>query len=294
MERTGSIVNIAAIKKLKIIKPGVILWELFKYSILIFVAVITLFPLLWVLLSSFKTHTEIFASSLSLPSRISFDGYREALRLAPIQGYYLNSVIVTSCATFLNVFIVSLSAYAVARYDFKLKNAVILIISSSLLLPIQGMAYSIYKLVHDLRLLDTRSGLIIVYSALGLPVTFYIIRSYFLTIPKELEEAAYIDGSSFIRTFAVIMVPIAKPGFATAAILQFLWDWNEFFFALILTSGHKSRTLPLALSYFISRFAYNYTALFAAVIMVITPSIIVFILLQKQVIGGLTAGAIKR
>jgi raffinose/stachyose/melibiose transport system permease protein len=119
------------------------------------------------------------------------------------------------------------------------------------------------------------------------------MSSYFLTIPKALEESAYIDGSGFLRTFVVIILPIARPAFATAGIMQFLQCWNEFQFALTLTTGHASRTLPVALYYFKSAFASDYGAMFATIVMVSLPSIIVYILAQKQIVSGLAAGAVK-
>jgi raffinose/stachyose/melibiose transport system permease protein len=123
--------------------------------------------------------------------------------------------------------------------------------------------------------------------------TFYIMVSYFLTVPKSLEEAAYLDGAGFFRTFSTIIVPISKPCFATAGVLQFLLCWNEFQFALTLTTGDNSRTLPIALYYFTSQFASDFGAMFAATVLIALPSIIIYCLLQKQVISGLTVGAVK-
>ena len=131
------------------------------------------------------------------------------------------------------------------------------------------------------------------YAALGLPTSLFIFKSYFQSIPKELEEAAYIDGAGFFLTFFVIVFPLAKPGLATGAILQFLTSWNEFMFALILTKSTEVRTLPLALNYFTSQFSFNYTAMFAALTMVILPSIIIYILLQEQITSSMVEGSVK-
>ena len=128
---------------------------------------------------------------------------------------------------------------------------------------------------------------------MGLPTSLFLFRSYFQGIPKELEEAAYIDGAGFFRTFFIIVFPLAKPGLATGAILQFLTSWNEFMFALILTSDTSVRTLPLALNYFKSQFSFKYTAMFAALTMVILPSIIVYAVLQEQITSSMVDGAVK-
>jgi raffinose/stachyose/melibiose transport system permease protein len=135
--------------------------------------------------------------------------------------------------------------------------------------------------------------LVLVYTAIGIPITLFVLRSFFLTIPNEIEESAYIDGASFLRTFYSIVVPIARPGFATAAIIQFINCWNEFLFALTLTSSNENRTVPLVLNYFTSMFSYDYTALFAALTMITIPSIVMFVLLQEQVVSGLSSGSVK-
>jgi len=151
----------------------------------------------------------------------------------------------------------------------------------------------IYKIMMGIGLFDTRSGLVLVYAALGLPTSLFVFKSYFQGIPKELEEAAYIDGAGFYRTFFVIVFPLAKSGLATGAILQFLTSWNEFMFGLVLTKSTEVRTLPLALNYFTSQFSFNYTAMFAALTMVILPSIVIYVLLQEQVTTSMVAGSVK-
>ena len=134
---------------------------------------------------------------------------------------------------------------------------------------------------------------IISSAALGMPTTLYIMMSYYKTISPTLEEAAYIDGAGFFRTFVQIILPLTRPAFATAGVLQFLLCWNEFQFALTLTTGTEKRTLPIALYYFKSAFASDYGAMFAATVLVTVPSIIVYMLMQKQVISGLAAGSVK-
>lgn len=123
--------------------------------------------------------------------------------------------------------------------------------------------------------------------------TFYIISSYTMTIPKELEEAAYIDGSGVMRTYMDIIMPVSKPAYASAAVLQFLLCWNEFQFALTLTTGNRARTLPIALYYFTSQFSSDYGAMMAATVMVAMPSILLYIVMQKQVVSGLVSGSVK-
>lgn len=267
--------------------------KILKVIFILVIVIISIMPLIWVFLSSFKTNSEILDSALALPKNWSFNGYVNAFKLSPLHIFYLNSIIVTFITTLLSIFFVGMASYVLARYEFKFKNTILLILSISLFLPMTSLIHPVYMTINKLGLYDTKSGLILVYMALGLPTTLYVLRSYFLSIPKELEEAAYIDGAGFLRTYISIMIPIAKPGFSTAAVLQFLLAWNEFLYAIVLTNSKDNRTIPVALSYFTSQFSFNYTAMFAAVVMVTLPSIIIYVLLQEQVVESMTTGSVK-
>jgi raffinose/stachyose/melibiose transport system permease protein len=269
------------------------LLSILKYAFVFTIILLSIGPFLWVLLSSFKTNAEILTYSIGWPESFRFSNYINAFKIAPLAQFYLNSVIVGIFGTLLNLFILGMSAYVLSRFNFKGKKVLVAIFSLSLLIPGAAMLQPLYLTVNTLGLYDKLIGLIIVYAGFGLPASLYILSSYFLTIPKEMEESAYLDGASFFRTFVNIILPISKPGFGTAAVLQFLLCWNEFQFAITLTTGNKSRTLPLALYYFKSQFASDYGVMFAATVIVIIPSIIVYVLLQKQVVSGLAAGSVK-
>ncbi|MBA2939647.1 carbohydrate ABC transporter permease [Paenibacillus sp. CGMCC 1.16610] len=264
-----------------------------KYMFVGLIIVLSVAPFLWVFLSSFKSNMEIMVSSLSLASHFDLSNYEKAFKIAPLARFYLNSVIVAVCGTILNLFILGLSSYVIARFNFRGKNIIIGILSLSLLIPGAALLQPLYLTVKTLGLYDHLFGLILVYAGFGLPTSLFILSSFFLTIPKSLEESAYLDGAGFIKTFYRVILPLSKPGFSTAAVLQFLLCWNEFQFALTLTTGSKSRTLPLALYYFKSQFGSDYGVMFAATIIVIIPSIIVYMIMQEQVVSGLTAGAVK-
>lgn len=258
-----------------------------------FIIVISLAPLLWVFLSSFKTNREILSGGLGLPAVFSFKNYADALRIAPILQFYGNSIFVSVLATLGNVFLFGMAAYVIARFNWRGRMQMKMLFSLGLLIPGAALLQPLYQLYSQLHLNDSLLGLVIVYMAFGLPTTIYVLSSYFKTIPKELEESAYLDGAGFFRTFASIVLPITKPALGTAAVLEFLLAWNEFQFALTLTSSNTKRTLPIALYYFKSQFASNYGAMFAATILVVIPSIIVYMALQEQVVSGLSAGAVK-
>ena len=263
-----------------------------KYLFLLFFTLIAVGPILWAGISSFKTYAEINSSALSWPSSFNLDNYRAAFQFAPIARYFLNSVIIVGISVLVTVILVAMCAYIISRFRFKLKTLIVLLISASLMLPAQAISQPLFAIFQKLHIFDTKAGLIIVYSAMGIPMSFFVMVSYYKTISTALEESAYIDGASFLQTFLGIILPLAKPGLVTIALLQFINTWNEFYFALMLTSGDSARTVPIALNYYMGTFANNYSALFAAVVMVL-PTILLFIILQKQVVESLTAGAVK-
>ena len=267
--------------------------RVFSYLFMALCVLVALFPIVWVVLSSFKTNREILSNGLQLPSTFSFSGYKQALEMAPILKFFVNSLIVSFASTALNVFILAMAGYVFAKKKFRFKNLIFGILSLSMVIPSTALMSPVYTVITKLHLYDTKMALILVYTALSMPISLMILRSAFAAIPTELEEAAYIDGAGFFRTFWQVMMPCAKGGLAIAAVLAFLESWNEFTFALLLTSSTSTRTLPLSLSYFTSQFSFNYTAMFAAITIAVLPSIIVFSIFQEQVCSSLTAGSVK-
>lgn len=267
--------------------------RVFSYLFMALCVLVALFPIVWVVLSSFKTNREILSNGLQLPSTFSFSGYKQALEMAPILKFFVNSLIVSFASTALNVFILAMAGYVFAKKKFRFKNLIFGILSLSMVIPSTALMSPVYTVITKLHLYDTKMALILVYTALNMPISLMILRSAFAAIPTELEEAAYIDGAGFFRTFWQVMMPCAKGGLASAAVLTFLGSWNEFTFALLLTSSTSTRTLPLSLSYFTSQFSFNYTAMFAAITIAVLPSIIVFSIFQEQVCSSLTAGSVK-
>ena len=267
--------------------------RVFSYLFMALCVLVALFPIVWVVLSSFKTNREILSNGLQLPSTFSFSGYKQALEMAPILKFFVNSLIVSFASTALNVFILAMAGYVFAKKKFRFKNLIFGILSLSMVIPSTALMSPVYTVITKLHLYGTKMALILVYTALNMPISLMILRSAFAAIPTELEEAAYIDGAGFFRTFWQVMMPCAKGGLASAAVLAFLGSWNEFTFALLLTSSTSTRTLPLSLSYFTSQFSFNYTAMFAAITIAVLPSIIVFSIFQEQVCSSLTAGSVK-
>ena len=263
--------------------------KIFRYAIMAIVLFISLYPILWVLISSFKEKP----GGLGLPEKWVFDGYITIFTKLDIQTYFLNSIIITCVSTLLSVTIVAMVAYVVARMNFKGKGLITLMFSTTLFIPAISISFPIYRLLGELGLRDTRIGVIFIYSGLGIAVTYFILQSYFMSIPKEMEEAARVDGCGYFGTFFRIILPIAKPGLATAAIMAFLNNWNEYYFASLLLKSPEKMTIPALLGQFTSAYSRNLNGMFSAIIVAVVPTIIVFCLLSETFVRSLTAGAVK-
>lgn len=269
--------------------PGKVLSGIFKYFVIFFVLVVSIYPILWVFISSFKE----VPGGLGLPEKWVFDGYITIFTKLNIQTYFFNSILISVVSTLLSVTVVAMAAYVSARIEFRGKGLVTAMFASTLFIPAISISFPIYRMMGSLGLRDTKESLMFVYTGLGIAVTFFIIRSYFLTLPKEMEEAAQMDGCGYTGTFFRIIVPIAKPGLATAAILVFLNNWNEFYFATILLVSKENMTIPALLGQFKTAYSQNLNGMFSAIIVAVVPTIIVFSATSEMFVKSLTAGAVK-
>ncbi|MCI8853277.1 MAG: carbohydrate ABC transporter permease [Lachnospiraceae bacterium] len=267
--------------------------KLLDYMVMAVVVLISTFPFLWVLLSSFKTNNQILSSSFSLPTSLYLDGYKIAMEKVDIFSRFLTSLTVAGISTLLAVVIYSMAGYVLARCRFRGKNVMFLLLISSMLIPSNAMVQPVYFVVNKLGLYDTKAGLILVYTGFGMAMSLFLMRNFFLSIPQELEDAACIDGAGFGRTFLHVMLPVSKSAMASAAILTFIFSWNEFMYAMLLTSSEKNRTLPLTIKYFTSAFSFNYSSMFAALVLCILPTLVVYVVLQEQIAESMVAGSVK-
>ncbi len=267
--------------------------KIFDYVVMAIVITISLFPFLWVLVSSFKTNNQILSSSFSLPTSFYLEGYQIAMEKVNIFARFLTSLVVAGTSTILAVVFYAMSGYILARTEFKGKNTIFLLLISSMLIPANAMVQPIYFVVDKLGLYDTKAGLILVYTGFGMAMSLFLIRNFFLSVPQELEDAACVDGAGFGRTFFSIMLPISKPALSSAAILTYIFSWNEFMYAMLLTSSEENRTLPLTIKYFTSAFSFNYSSMFAALVLCILPTVITYVVLQEQIAESMVAGAVK-
>lgn len=278
-------------RKAVILKNG--LGKIFMYSVMLFTILVCTFPLLWVMFSSFKSNKEILGDPLTLPSNIDFQAYVNVFTQYNFLQYFINSLIIAVSATAIALFMYSLAGYIFAKFDFKGKMLLFTLCTITLLVPGHTKAQPIFSMIMNLGLYDTKAGLVLVYTSIGMALSLFVLRSSFMTIPKDLDESAVLDGAGFFRTFWNINLPLAKSGLATAGILMFLSYWNEYFFALMLTTSSANRTLPVALQFFDTAFSYNYTNMFAALTLTVLPGIMIYLLVQEQVQQSIASSGVK-
>ncbi|WP_309085889.1 carbohydrate ABC transporter permease [Chelativorans sp.] len=263
------------------------------YSTLALAALVALGPTAWVMLSSFKTARQIFSGSGLLPSPFTLQGYVDAFAQVRLHEYLLNTLVYAAGGTLGALTVATLAAYPLARYRFAGRNTLVALISLALALPVVGLAVPEFFIMRALGLFDTKWGLIIFYSAQLFPLSFVILRSFLLSLPTDLEEAALIDGAGYFRIVLQIIVPLCRPALATAAVVAFVIIWNDFFFANLLTTSQENQNAQIALAGFRSQFRFNVTGALAGATLVMLVPIVVFLALQRQVIAGLTAGSTK-
>ncbi len=270
-----------------------VLVRIFMYAVMLFTIIVSVFPILWVIMSAFKTNAQILSSPFSLPTSISFEAFAYLFEKYNFVRYFINSLIICFSATGLSLVIFAMGAYVIAKYRFPGKNLIFALFTITLLVPAQSKAQPLFSLVMKLNLYDNIWGVALIYLSIGLAMSMFILKSTFMAIPKSLDEAASLEGAGFFTIFWKINFPLAKSGLSTAGILMFLNNWNEYFYAALLTSSDKNRTLPLALQFFNEAFSYDYTKLFAALTLVVLPGIILYIFAQEQVQNSVAASGVK-
>ncbi|CAH1055525.1 carbohydrate ABC transporter permease [Paenibacillus pseudetheri] len=264
-----------------------------SYSVMTFTVVVSIFPILWILLSSFKSNKEILNDPFSLPKKIDFNAYKDVFTQYNFFGYFMNSMFIAIASTLIALFIYTMAGYIFGKFNFRGKSFLFILCTITLLVPGYSRAQPIFTIIMKLDLYDTKAALILVYASFGMALALFILRLAFITIPKDLDESALIDGAGFWRIFWNVNMPLAKSGISTAGILMFLNNWNEYFYALILMTSEKNRTLPVALEFFNEAFSYNYTRMFAALLMVILPGILIYVLVQEQVQQSVASSGVK-
>ena len=263
------------------------------YAALIVVLLQTIYPLFWVLSGSLKTKNEIITNVWGPPAGLEFGNYAEAWKMAGMGMRIVNSVSITAAALLVLVAAATPCAYALARLRFRGRGIVTAAIVAAMFVPPQVMAIPLFMVARDLGLINNRLGVAVIYAASSLPLSVFILRSFFLTLPADLEDAARVDGASRFQVLLHIMLPLIRPGVALVLIFAFIEIWNDFFLAFLLLRKPELQTIPLGLVSFFQQYDSLWNLYFAALMITTLPVIIVFLLMQRQFIAGLTAGAVK-
>jgi len=211
-----------------------VITNLFKWAYLLFFFAIAVLPLVWLILTSFKTEAEFNAYPLALPAVWQLQNYVNAVSVAKMHVLFMNSVIIATTATLLNIMVTSLASFVVSREDFPFRQSLSNVIVAGVLMPIVAFMVPYLAIIRNLGLYDTRAALILTYAAINIPISFFLIKSFMVNIPKDLEDAAIIDGCSFVQRYTKVVLPLSRSGLVTAGTLTFIWSWNEFIYALLL------------------------------------------------------------
>ncbi len=256
-------------------------------------ALVCVYPLVWVLLTSLKYTRELYADPFGLPAHWKWSNYQEAWVHAKMGLYFLNSVVLTIGSLILVLLLAATAAFALARFEFRLKGLVWGYILFGFLIPHSILLVPLAIFTRRIGLYNNLGGLALVYAAVGIPWNVFFLRAFMETIPKELEEAAIMDGAGMWSVFWRIIVPLSQPALATMATFHFLSAWSEYILALVLTGTTESRTLPVGISLLEGHFTSNEPGVAAGMAITIVPVVLAFAFLQRYVIKGMTAGALK-
>lgn len=264
-------------------------------TVLIGWAVTVIFPMIWMIYSSFKTDQELFFSPWAPPVELQWDNFARAWTKAHVGDYLLNTLIVVVPALLLTLIISAMAAYVLARFEFVGRRFLFYMFLSGMLFPVFLALVPLFNLVNQLKMLNTFHGLIIVYIAYSLPFTIFFLTGFFKTLPTEIEESAIMDGANPYQVFFKVMLPMASPGLISMGIFNFLGMWNQYVLPLVLISDESKYMLSQGLAFMLFKQFYenDWSALFAALTIIMVPTLIVYITFQKQIQDGITTGALK-
>ncbi|WP_455358750.1 carbohydrate ABC transporter permease [Streptomyces sp. SYSU K21746] len=269
--------------------------NVFSHGVLVIWAIMVVLPLLWAVMTSFKTDVDIFTSPWSLPDTLHFENWSRAWTQAHMSDYFLNTVIVVGGSLAGTLLFGSMAAYVLARFEFPGNRFIYFLFIGGMSFPIMLALVPLFFVLNNVDLLNTLHGLILVYIAYSLPFTVFFLTAFFRTLPTSVAEAALIDGASHTRTFFQVMLPMAKPGLISVAIFNFLGQWNQYMLPTVLNTDPEKKVLSQGLVELAVSQGYkgDWSGLFAGLVMAMLPVLAAYIVFQRQVVAGLTAGALK-
>ncbi|MEU1184162.1 carbohydrate ABC transporter permease [Streptomyces sp. NPDC005820] len=269
--------------------------NVFSHGVLVLWAVMVVLPLLWAVMTSFKDDRSIFGSPWALPRTLHFDNWSRAWTEANMSDYFLNTVLVVGGSLVGTLVLGSMAAYVLARFDFPGNRFIYYLFIGGMSFPVMLALVPLFYVVNNMGLLNTLHGLILVYIAYSLPFTVFFLTAFFRTLPTSVAEAAFVDGASHTRIFLQIMLPMAKPGLISVGIFNFLGQWNQYMLPTVLNTDPDKRVLTQGLVQLAVSQGYkgDWSGLFAGLVMAMLPVLAAYVVFQRQVVAGLTAGALK-
>lgn len=274
---------------------GALSYNALAQFLLIVWAIAVIFPFAWMIVTAFKTDPEILSSPWTLPAALQWQNFARAWTDAQIGRFFINTLIVLAGSLTGTLLVSSMAAYVLARFEFPGRQAIFYTFMAGLMFPVFLALVPLYFLVNNLHLLATFQGLILVYIAYSLPFTIFFLTAFFKTLPGELGEAAILDGANHYQVFFQIMLPLARPGLIAMGIFNFIGQWNQFLLPLVLMPQEDKYLLSQGLYFLAVQQGYqnDYSALFAAMVITMVPTLIIYVLFQRRLEAGLTAGALK-
>lgn len=263
------------------------------YVFLSILAVIYLLPLLWVIYVSLKDDKTLFVSPWAMPEHLMIENYSFAWTAGRLGVATLNSAIVCGVTLILCLLVGSMAAFAIGRMRWKLSGAMMTYFLTGMMIPVHCILIPVFTRFSKMHLTNSLTGLILPYLTLSLPITIFIMTGFFQSLPNELFESACIDGCSIYRSFTHIALPLSRTGLFVTGLMTFVANWNELLLAMVFISDDGKKTLPLSLSKFVGPYNTNYSQMFAAIVIAIIPTIVVYCMFSNQIVDGLTAGAVK-
>ncbi|RVT83417.1 carbohydrate ABC transporter permease [Rhodobacteraceae bacterium CCMM004] len=269
--------------------------RILAYSLVWAWAAFTIASMVWVVLSAFKSKREVLRSGFRLPSEANWENFGTAWTVGKLGAYFPNSLILVTVSVVIVLVVSAPAAYVLSRAKFRGRETLTNVFVLGMAIPIPMLFIPVFSVLAWLRLNDSLTGVSLVFVAISIPFTVYLLTGFFSSLPKELESAAILDGCTDFQVFRYVMLPMAGPGLATAGILNFIWLWNEYQLSLVLLNSPDNRTLPLGLYALQNAMQYtnNWPGLFAGVTIIIVPTIIVYAILSERMISGMTMGAVK-
>lgn len=270
-----------------------ILKKLPRHIVLIFLLLFMLYPIFMVITNAFKSESELYSNSLGLPSDWGLSNFVTAFRDGHLAQAFLSSIAITVVSVTLITLLGSFAAFAISRSNMIGRRKWYWLFIVGIMIPYQVGLLHLYRLMDGLKLVDTFPGIVLIYVAYGLPFTVFVMYGFFRSIPNEINEAATVDGCNVFQNYAKIIMPLSPTVIAAVVIFNLVWIWNDMLFPLIFISSPELKTLARALLGFKGQFLSRYTVMFAGVVMASIPLTIVYLLLQKRFISGMTAGSVK-